>query len=223
MFARGACEIFGLAGGAPGIGVNRAIWGDLPKDCVRGAGDGGMHNEGQIALSYVEIEQVLARYSRGIDRMDRDLILSVYWEDAYVSLAVCEGDPVVFADWIAKNMDHYRASSHMLGQSSIQLNGDRAGVETYFAAFHHAPRDDGDAMRLVGGRYVDRFERRGGEWRIHRREVLIDWVQDSPMGDALSRLNLIQPTELLGRRDRADRSYQFLAEHKSANLPEERA
>lgn len=170
-----------------------------------------MLSEGRRALDFIEVQQVLARYSRGIDRMDREIILSVYWEDAYDSHAVCEGSPTQFADWIGANMTRYRASNHMLGQSVIELDGDHADTETYFAAFHHEPREDEDTMVLVGGRYHDLFERRGGEWRILRREVLIDWVQESPMGDALGRLSLIRPEESLGRRDRQDRSYRSLA------------
>src|SRR3546814_13560234 len=93
----------------------------------------------------------------------------------------------------------------MLGQSVIELDGDRADTETYFAAFHHEPRADGDTMVLVGGRYHDLLQRRGDEWRILRREVLIDWVKESPMGDALGRLSLIRHEEYLGRRARQDR------------------
>lgn len=166
--------------------------------------------ETRRALDIVEIQQVLARYSRGIDRMDRELILSVYWEDAYDRHAVFEGGPAAFADWVAANMSHYRASNHMLGQSLIETTGDAARVETYFAAFHHAPGDAGDVMLLVAGRYLDAFQRRRTEWRIHRREVLIDWVQKSPMGDGWAELQLIHPLDAVGHRDRRDRSYRLL-------------
>ncbi len=30
----------------------------------------------------------------------------------------------------------------------------------------------------VGGRYLDRLERRDGEWRISARAMLYDWYQD---------------------------------------------
>jgi hypothetical protein len=29
---------------------------------------------------------------------------------------------------------------------------------------------------MAGGRYIDRLERRNGEWRIVAREVVIEWV-----------------------------------------------
>jgi len=167
--------------------------------------------EARRAQDTVQIHQVLARYSRGIDRMDRSIILSVYWEDAYDRHAVFEGGPSAFADWVAANMSHYRASSHMLGQSLIEVVGDEARVETYFTAFHHAPGDDGDVMLLVAGRYLDAFQRRRADWRIHRREVLIDWVQKSPMGDGLAELKLIHPIDAVGHRDHQDRSYRLFA------------
>jgi hypothetical protein len=31
---------------------------------------------------------------------------------------------------------------------------------------------------IIGGRYLDRIEKRGGEWRIAKRTMLYDWFQD---------------------------------------------
>jgi len=48
------------------------------------------------------------------------------------------------------------------------------------------------------GRYVDRWEKRGGEWRIIERTYLHDFDQSGPSaGDFLT----------IGRRDRLDASY----------------
>jgi hypothetical protein len=57
--------------------------------------------------------------------------------------------------------------------------------------------DDGNAA--VGfGRYLDRFERRGGEWRIAFRQVLVDIARPG-----------LDPGEFAaGRRDRRDPSYE---------------
>jgi hypothetical protein len=169
-----------------------------------------MSQEGRDALDHIQIQQVLARYARGIDRMDRDLILSVYWVDAFDKHGVCEGNPVEFADWVGENMINFKASSHFLGQSLIDLDGDRADCETYFTAYHHEPRADGDVMGVAAGRYHDLFERRNGEWRVLRREVLFDWIQETQIGDALDRMPLIRRDKCLGRRDRGDASYRSL-------------
>jgi len=31
---------------------------------------------------------------------------------------------------------------------------------------------------LIGGRYLDRLEKRGGDWRIAQRTMLYDWYHD---------------------------------------------
>jgi hypothetical protein len=110
-----------------------------------------MDNDGRMALDYIKIEQTLARYARSIDRMDRDLILSVYWEDAHDSHGVFEGGPVEFADWVGAYLGRFKAFSHFLGQSSIDLQGDHADCETYFTTYKHDAQDSGDVMSLVGG------------------------------------------------------------------------
>ena len=45
---------------------------------------------------------------------------------------------------------------------------DSARVETYWQVFHREAGADGaeDYDYLAGGRYLDTFERRDGEWRI---------------------------------------------------------
>jgi hypothetical protein len=45
------------------------------------------------------IQDVLMTYSRGIDRLDRELLLSVYHDDAIDDHGVFVGSPEEFADW----------------------------------------------------------------------------------------------------------------------------
>ena len=58
---------------------------------------------------------------------------------------------------------------------------DRALSECYFSPLHDLPTEDGPRCeRTVGGRYLDRFERRQGESRIGARTVVIDWYRQGP-------------------------------------------
>jgi hypothetical protein len=52
-------------------------------------------------------------------------------------------------------------------------------------------RKDGKTVHTGGGRYVDRLERRDGEWRIVLRRLVIDW-----------RMNSSEPTLALKRLTR---------------------
>ena len=67
------------------------------------------------------------------------------------------------------------------------IDADRlsAHCETYFQAFHSIPRTRGGASDLfVGGRYVDRFEKRNGEWRVAHRTLVFGDVVAEPMKEA---------------------------------------
>jgi hypothetical protein len=138
----------------------------------------------EALLAKQEIHEALARYCRGIDRGDAELVRSAYHEDATDD----HGFTVVETGWdIAALADRdnpngfpveWESSTHFLGQSIIELDGDRAASETYFHAvmrFEH----DGVAYELVNdGRYIDRWERRdGGTFLISDRTVMTDGMR----------------------------------------------
>lgn len=47
-----------------------------------------------------EIWQCMTNYCRGVDRMDRELILTCYHPDAIDDHGAIAGDPAEFADWV---------------------------------------------------------------------------------------------------------------------------
>ena len=119
------------------------------------------------------IAAVLARYCRGVDRCDADLIDSAFHADAvddhsYVRLAGSE----VGAYLVERMLTMFKASLHSLLQSLIEVDGDSAHGETYYVAWLIREDAGKEVVDQAAGRYVDRFERRGGEWRIAYRIVL---------------------------------------------------
>ena len=136
--------------------------------------------------AHIEIRQVLYRYCRGVDRGDRAMLKSVYHPDAEDDHGSWRGLGRDFADYIVDALDGAdSASQHHITNVLIELDGDRAAVESYFLAFHPY-RVDGQPERLafVGGRYLDRFERRDGVWRIAKRRVVLDWTRSEVAGSA---------------------------------------
>jgi hypothetical protein len=59
---------------------------------------------------------------------------------------------------------------------------------------------------LFGGRYVDRLEKRGGEWRIAKRTVVMDWNINQPTSSIWNE-GMFASLQLLGSRDRSDPVY----------------
>lgn len=76
-------------------------------------------------------------------------------------------------------LEGLKASTHSMSNILIRVDGDTARVETYWHVFHREAGADGaaDYDYIAGGRYLDTFERRGGEWRILTRVLIRDWYQ----------------------------------------------
>lgn len=126
------------------------------------------------------IRDVLARYCRAIDRCDVVLLKSVYWDDARDDHGSFCGNAWEFADYVIPALKRMKQTMHQISNVLIDLNGSEARVETYCVAYHLVPAPNGDTEMTVGGRYLDRFERRDGEWRIADRLYVMDWNQNAP-------------------------------------------
>lgn len=131
----------------------------------------------QALVDKDEIRDQLMRYSRGVDRFDAQLIDSVYWPDAWDehgpagTLRGADCSRVL----IGRMRANYKVQQHCLCNILIELKGDTAYVESYFLNFLVIDRNGRDVTRSFGGRYIDRFERRNGEWRIAHRVMVHDW------------------------------------------------
>lgn len=130
--------------------------------------------EVQALVDRQAIWDCLNRYSRGIDRRDRDLLMSVYHEDAWDDHAVFCGPAAAFADWAYDYHNKYQtAHHHYILNHSCELEGDVAHTETYYM-FAGVNREGPETI-LSGGRYLDRFEKRDGRWAVAARKCLIEW------------------------------------------------
>ena len=69
---------------------------------------------------------------------------------------------------------------HALSNISIDLQGDVAFTESYVTASHLIRPERGGGLFWFAGRYVDRFEKRSGEWRIAHRKLLRSWEKVEP-------------------------------------------
>ncbi len=120
------------------------------------------------------IRDCLVRYCRGVDRLDRELIVSCYHEDAVDDHGLFVGSPTGFADWVIPlHAKAQHTTQHIITNHTCELDGDVAHAETYwmFAGMN----TQGPPLMISGGRYIDRFERRGGKWAIALRKCVSDW------------------------------------------------
>lgn len=137
-----------------------------------------MEAELRAFLDREKIKDCLVRLARGEDRRDAALISGAYWPDSVTDYGVFRGDFAEYLAWVVPGSDAILCTQHVLGQSFIQLEGDKARVETQVISYHRVNMGTEERDTTIGGRYLDRLEKRDGEWRIAERTMLYDWYQD---------------------------------------------
>lgn len=123
----------------------------------------------------LDIQDCIHRQSRGHDRHDLGLMADVYHDDG-----VDEHGPATLsgADYGAyANAAHEQVfldHLHNLTTHTCEVDGDTAHAETYVIGAMRVR--DGRTLSLMGGRYLDRLERRDGSWKIVLRRCTIEWA-----------------------------------------------
>lgn len=133
-------------------------------------------------LDKQEIYELLCRYCRGVDRLDKELVLSCFHPgaiDVHVGKnGVYTGTIEEFLDAEWESWKVFRGSQHHLCNHLCEVDGDTALAETYQFSFYWAdPGDDQNLNMINSNRYIDRFERRDGVWKISHRELYRNFVR----------------------------------------------
>jgi SnoaL-like domain len=154
-----------------------------------------------------EIREVLHDYCRSMDRLDRDLCVSVFHPEAELFYeGMFAGTAPEFFQWIFERHQSVRACSHQLTSTTIRVAGDRAVSETYGTIAIQSDGDEGwTEERTTRGRYLDTWSRRNQRWAIERRHHVVDMRSTHCVR--------AETTDISGhgaRRDKDDPSYRLL-------------
>jgi hypothetical protein len=126
-----------------------------------------------------EITRVLLDYARGVDQRNSRLVIACFHRDARIDYGSFGGSPDALAEWLERVQPRIDRSYNLFGPPRIELDLERdfAEVESYCLSVQLLPRDaEGVAHQTLAGlRYLDRFERRDGAWRIAERRNVADW------------------------------------------------
>jgi len=169
--------------------------------------DEGLRSQIQELCDRQAIRDCLMAYSRGVDRLDRELLISAYHPDAIDDHGVFVGGPEAFADWVfALHGTRQTLTTHYIINHFCELDGDVAHAETHYLYVGVDP--DNKLEPHAGGRYIDRFERRNGRWAIAARKCVSGWR--GRVGEVMPLWALGDPGYEAGRnaRDRSDPSYE---------------
>lgn len=151
------------------------------------------------------IRDLVTRSSRGNDRCDAELVAGTYSDDGIHELGRNRISGRQYGDHA--NEAHTRISDaclHNVTMQSCEIDGDVAHAESYVIGLF---LDPGGAMsRVLAGRYIDRLERRDGEWHIALRRATVEVAMEGkavlPNGSGI-----VGSGYLRGSRNRDDPSY----------------
>jgi hypothetical protein len=149
-----------------------------------------------------EISEAIGRWARGIDRDDPQLCLSAFHPDGLDCHGPFNKPQSEFVQQVLPELRKRQVQQTFLMNQAIDLDGDTAHAETYFIIVRKYPNDP--YVEQTAGRFLDRLERRSGEWKIALRVVFSEWYQRADgagLTEQLSKYNK-------GTRDRTDGSYE---------------
>jgi hypothetical protein len=156
-------------------------------------------------LDRQQILDAIHRYCRGIDRFDRDLLLSAYHPDGIDDHGIFVGGRESFADWaMAYHREFQISHHHMVFNHSVDLDGNVAHAETYWLFFGE---NRAKPNTFAIGRYLDRMEKRDGLWAIVNRVCItecVNEVSETELPEAYRSMLISNGGNL---RSREDRSY----------------
>ena len=120
----------------------------------------------------------IQRESRARDRQDIDQITSCWWQDG-----VDEHGPIMtnVPEYAEKaNLGHrmnFNMTSHNITNHICDIDGNTANCESYVIGGLFWL--DGKTTTIAFGRYLDRLEKRDGEWRMLIRKCTIEMTADT--------------------------------------------
>lgn len=160
----------------------------------------------QFLMDRVAIADCISRHSRGCDRHDADLIAAAYHQDATDEHGSSTNSGPEYGEWA--NSTHAATSevhTHNITTHTCEIAGDTAHAESYVIVVLLGR--DRHTAQFISGRYIDRLERREGEWRIalRRSTVEVMFVADASV---LESPFFKEKGYIRGTRGRADLSYQ---------------
>jgi ketosteroid isomerase-like protein len=165
----------------------------------------------QEMLDEFALRKLVNAYCRAVDRGDLATLRELYHHDATDAHgAFSTGTVEDFLGELAASRPYIRAMQHNITTVNFAIDGTWAEGEIYSIATQTVIARDRDVDVVIGGRYLDKYEKRDDTWKIIERAIVTDWAYiDDP-----SRVDLSHPITrdtLKGSPDAEDPSHRFFS------------
>jgi hypothetical protein len=157
-----------------------------------------------------QIEEQLHRWARGADRIDIEQMQSVFHSKANINYGYSNGPVEEFLPWVVKfHTEDLVWTSHWVVNPLIKLDKNCATSEAGVNCCLRYKGKEGLFDLIVAGRYLDKWERRDGTWRIYDRMSTLDRYRTTRIEQSREAdLWVKKVTE--GLRHKDDLSYRYI-------------
>jgi hypothetical protein len=136
------------------------------------------------------IRNVLTGIARGTDRFDQALLAACIHADAKLDMSGAGAiSGAAFIDMLKPPAEPPRGRMHVVSNERIVIEGDAAWSESHVLSCQAIEKSGALQTRLRAGRYLDRFSRRDGRWKLSERIFVDEWgrtdvVENAPAAGA---------------------------------------
>jgi ketosteroid isomerase-like protein len=143
----------------------------------------------QEAADRLAIRELIDAYAYCADRRDAKGQMSLFTEDTrfVVFMDATAAEPTQDLRGreslapVFDNLNTYVVTMHFNGQSTVELDGDRAAGESYCLAHHLSVAEDGQRTMMIASiRYLDEFVKQEGRWLFAERRLMVNWTETRP-------------------------------------------
>ncbi|MBG0850371.1 nuclear transport factor 2 family protein [Streptomyces spinoverrucosus] len=144
---------------------------------------------GAEAADRLAIRELIDAYARCADQRDAKGQMALFTEDTHFVVYMDARDREPTQELhdrealapVFDALNAYAATMHFNGQSTIELEGDRATGETYCLAHHLTEAEDGSRTMMIASiRYLDTMVKQDGEWLFAERRLMVNWTDTRP-------------------------------------------
>ena len=132
----------------------------------------------------MEINEVLIAYATAIDSKQYEQLRSVFSEDAaidFTDVGGPKGNLETILVYLEEALKVFPNTQHMLGNSAVEVDGDKATSKTMCHNPMMLRNDEGnDETFFIGLWYIDDLVKTPLGWRIQTREIELCYVYDQP-------------------------------------------
>jgi SnoaL-like domain len=165
----------------------------------------------QEMIDEFQLRKLVHAYCRAVDRGDFEQLRNLYHQDAVDSHGgFSTGSADEFLDQLIAARPYIQSMQHNITTVNFAISGDSAEGEIYTIATHTLTGRDRPIDVVVGGRYLDKYEKRDCAWKLRERTIVTDWARvNDPSSVDLS--HPITRDTMRGALDATDPSYGFFS------------